>query len=163
MIAFATMTILLQSPGSSLDSFSGSAGLGGWVGASLLGGVLSWLMWVHLPAKDKQLSQLLDAKDKQMSEMVTARNALATELAAKVAEISSQQRTEFSEAIAQQRADFRESLKTIIDHCQRETETTGALLRKDFERLDVAIRGLQAAISAMGGQHRQGHVPGSGG
>jgi hypothetical protein len=43
----------------SVDALSGS----GWVGAGLLGAVLSWLMFIHLPAKDKQLKEIIDGKD----------------------------------------------------------------------------------------------------
>lgn len=38
------------------DAISGPAG---WVGAGLLGLVLSWLLFVHLPAKDKQLKEMI--------------------------------------------------------------------------------------------------------
>jgi len=38
-------------------------GVSGWVGAGLLGLVLSWLLFVHLPNKDKQLKEFVDAKD----------------------------------------------------------------------------------------------------
>lgn len=34
--------------------------MSGWVGTGLLGSVLAWLLWVHLPAKDKQVSDMLD-------------------------------------------------------------------------------------------------------
>lgn len=33
----------------------------GWVGAGLLGSVLAWLMFVHLPAKDKLIKDLIQA------------------------------------------------------------------------------------------------------
>jgi len=39
------------------------AGGSGWVGAGLLGLVLSWLLMVHLPAKDKQIRDLMEAND----------------------------------------------------------------------------------------------------
>lgn len=35
----------------------------GWVGAGLLGLVLSWLLMVHLPAKDKQIRDLMESND----------------------------------------------------------------------------------------------------
>ncbi len=35
----------------------------GWAGASILGGVLGWLMFVHIPSKDKMLKEMLEAKD----------------------------------------------------------------------------------------------------
>ena len=47
------------------------AGGAGWVGAGLLGAVLSWLMFVHLPAKDKQIGQLLElgSKERELREV----------------------------------------------------------------------------------------------
>lgn len=41
-------------------------GTTGWVGAGLLGLVLAWLLGIHLPAKDKQIRELLDTGIKQM-------------------------------------------------------------------------------------------------
>ena len=42
----------------------------GWVGAGLLGGVLSWLMFIHIPAKDKQLKDMLAEKDQRINELM---------------------------------------------------------------------------------------------
>lgn len=42
------------------DPVSGGAG---WVGAGLLGLVLGWLLLIHLPAKDKQIKELIDTRD----------------------------------------------------------------------------------------------------
>lgn len=42
------------------DPISGGAG---WIGAGLLGAVLAWLTMVHLPAKDKQLKDILDRQE----------------------------------------------------------------------------------------------------
>lgn len=38
----------------------GLAGNAGWAGAGLLGLVLVWLFFFHLPAKDKQVKELTD-------------------------------------------------------------------------------------------------------
>lgn len=46
-----------------LDSLSGGSG---WVGAGLLGAVLSWLLLKHLPDKDAQITSLQSVKDKQL-------------------------------------------------------------------------------------------------
>jgi hypothetical protein len=43
-----------------VEPISGGAG---WIGAGLLGAVLSWLLLVHLPNKDKQTRDLLDRHD----------------------------------------------------------------------------------------------------
>lgn len=42
------------------------AGDSGWLGAGLLGLVLGWLLFFHLPAKDKQIEDLLKVKDAQL-------------------------------------------------------------------------------------------------
>jgi hypothetical protein len=53
--------LLAQSP----DPISGGAG---WFGAGLLGAVLAWLLLVHLPARDKQLKEILDRHDTRIRE-----------------------------------------------------------------------------------------------
>jgi hypothetical protein len=54
-------------------SISGSAG---WVGTGLLGSVLAWLLFVHLPSKDKQLKDMIDSKDTQFKSMVDGMMAM---------------------------------------------------------------------------------------
>jgi hypothetical protein len=51
------MTLLMLLFAQSGDPISGGAG---WIGAGLLGAVLSWVFVVHLPAKDKQIQFLLE-------------------------------------------------------------------------------------------------------
>lgn len=45
-------------------------GESGWVGAGLLGLVLSWLLFKHLPDKDKQLEKFIESKDTQSRDML---------------------------------------------------------------------------------------------
>ncbi len=42
----------------------------GWAGAGLLGLVLSWLLFIHLPRKDAQILELVKNKDAAVSEVV---------------------------------------------------------------------------------------------
>lgn len=49
--------ILLAQASDPSDPLSGGAG---WVGAGLLGAVLAWLLFIHLPAKDKLITNLMD-------------------------------------------------------------------------------------------------------
>lgn len=38
----------------------------GWTGAGLLGMVLAWLLLKHLPAKDKQIMDMLESREKAL-------------------------------------------------------------------------------------------------
>ncbi len=66
-------------------------GAAGWVGAGMLGMVLSWLFFVHLPAKDKMLVALVEANSAR-------ENAL---------------RKEFLETLQVQRNDFRAMIQAV--------------------------------------------------
>lgn len=58
---FLLVLSLLNAQATSVDVISGNSG---WIGTGLLGAVLSWLLFVHLPNKDKQLTMLMDGKDR---------------------------------------------------------------------------------------------------
>jgi hypothetical protein len=53
----------------STDPLSGNTG---WIGAGLLGAVLAWLMFVHLPGLQKQLREFVAEKDCQIRELMKA-------------------------------------------------------------------------------------------
>lgn len=58
------------------------AGGSGWAGVGLLGAILSWLLLVHLPAKDKQIRDLMEVNDLKHREARTEyRDTLAQILA----------------------------------------------------------------------------------
>lgn len=96
------------------DALSGGAG---WVGAGLLGAVLSWLLLVHLPSKDKQVKELLEGKDKQAAEIIAAFRQESKEL----------------------RGEFREALSVIEAHSDRRITELSLALRAEFERLNDAL------------------------
>ena len=43
-----------------------------WIGTSILGGVLGWLLFRHLPEKDRQTEKLIQTKDAAVQAVVTA-------------------------------------------------------------------------------------------
>lgn len=65
---------LAQAATQTPDPLSGGAG---WVGAGLLGVVLLWLTFIHLPAKDKQLRELLQMQADERECDRTARHDTA--------------------------------------------------------------------------------------
>ncbi len=92
------------------DQVTGGAG---WVGAGLLGSVLAWLLFVHLPAKDKQLKELLEGKDKQIEAILTRKWTMIQELT----------------------KDYKDDLKGVNEHWQ----TQNGLLIEAIQDLSTKI------------------------
>jgi hypothetical protein len=119
----------------STDAISGGAG---WVGAGLLGGVLSWLLFIHLPAKDKQIAGLIDSRDAMVREMT---------LNFRAGIVDSEKRA--AETDRDRRADYQASLKMVVDHCEKETALTSGAIRRDLDQLnDLAVE-LRKMISEV--------------
>lgn len=92
----------------SVDPISGGAG---WVGAGLLGAVLAWLCFIHLPAKDKQLKDHLTAKDETL----------------KMQEDQSWERLEKMSTV------FEATMQRITDHCKEELKTLTEFWRRELD------------------------------
>ncbi len=74
-----------------VEAIGGNAG---WAGASILGGVLGWLLFLHLPAKDKMMMTLIANHEKHVEVLVqswiTAEKERREEVRAAVAAITSE-------------------------------------------------------------------------
>jgi hypothetical protein len=57
------------------ESVNSIAGASGWAGAGLLGAVLAWLMFIHLPAVSKQFTLLLEMQAKERETERNSRHA----------------------------------------------------------------------------------------
>lgn len=57
-------------------------GTTGWVGAGLLGLVLAWLLGIHLPAKDKQIKEIIDGKDLMVKAITEIKDSQIREMLA---------------------------------------------------------------------------------
>lgn len=64
------LDLVSQVPPAGLDSVL--LGGAGWAGAGLLGGVLWWLLFKHLPKLLEHYAKLLDDKDKQIRELTAS-------------------------------------------------------------------------------------------
>lgn len=85
------------------------AGNSGWVGTGLLGAVLSWLLFVHLPAKDKQIKELTDIHARIEADQRTTHTAT-----------ESTQREAHLKVESAQRDTFEKTMKVMTDHCKEE-------------------------------------------
>lgn len=63
--------------GEAINDPSVLGGYSGWAGAGLLGLVLAWLLFVHLPAKDKQIMAMLDVASQEREKERTSRHTIA--------------------------------------------------------------------------------------
>lgn len=68
------VTTFAQSTTTSPTTIDPVSGNSGWAGAGLLGGVLGWLLFIHLPAKDKQITALVSAKDEVVKEIIQSKD-----------------------------------------------------------------------------------------
>lgn len=80
---------------------------GGWAGAGLLGLVLWWLLFKHLPNKDQQIKELIG----DHNGMVSKKDEQITGL------ISTQERK-----IENLSDTFQKALSTVVEHCKEESE-----------------------------------------
>ncbi len=65
----ALILVIAQAPQVNSDPISGGAG---WVGAGLLGAVLAWLMFVHIPAGAKQMRELIASQQEERAVIAAA-------------------------------------------------------------------------------------------
>lgn len=106
----------------------------GWVGAGLLGVILWWLLWKHLPDKDKMILDLIAQHDKKSETLVSTFNLHAREI----------------------REDNKEKMGMILEHCKDEMreardqqvkavreaiEPTRLLLTTLIDKMDAALKG----------------------
>lgn len=100
---------------------------GSWAGAGLLGLVLSWLFFRHLPSKDKQIQDLIDSHNKNMQVLVQANLSTADKI----------------------KEEHREMLNDILSHCQSENKGLSSLMEKELESLSCAITALTTVVGKM--------------
>jgi hypothetical protein len=107
----------------------------GWVGTTILGSVLYWLLWHHLPAKDKQLKE----KDEQIERAITAHMVNESET-----------RDAFIRALKEEAA-------THASERDKDYERFSELLQLPFPRSTLEFTAIQAAGEAVKNAAAQAH------
>lgn len=117
------------------------AGGSGWAGAGILGLVLVWIAYRHLPDKDKQIMTLiqtqaaqLELKDKQLLSFMDRQDK-------KVADVIAAGNLKDME----RREDFKDNLKIVTDHCSKEMNAMWLAAHADSSALRDAINTLAKA------------------
>jgi hypothetical protein len=132
------MTLLISLAQVISDPLSGGAG---WVGTGLLGSVLGWLLFIHLPKKDQQVLDLINSRDKLVEKLTADFRQSMTELLDKANANDKEQRT-----------DFKESLQRVTSHCEKEVVTTIEALKKEVDRISAYVVALKNSIDEMKGE-----------
>lgn len=110
------------------DPLSGSwngASASGWVGAGLLGLVLSWLLLKHLPDKDAQIERIIARHE-----------------------------SELTEALDNQRQEFTAALERILRHSEAQTVSLSAAINKDLELIRHLFKEAMDKASRQPGRER---------
>jgi len=108
-----------------IEGLSGGAG---WVGAGLLGAVLSWLLLLYLPSKDKQTTALMDAHSQTVSTLYA----------------------EFAKERAILTENFNKALNIVIERSERDTDRSLNMIQQEIVTLRTAIQALAAAVDQLG-------------
>lgn len=136
-MTFATLILLSQA--TTGDASIPQAITGGSVALNvILAGVLNWLLWIHLPNKDKQMKDLVDSKDIQMTNLLKRHDDLMKEKDERVErKLSAQQKV------------FETTLAVITDHCKEEMrEIKGWSLLKQGSHETIVLPPTPAIPSA---------------
>lgn len=97
----------------------GLVGNAGWAGAGLLGLVLCWLFFFHLPAKDKQVKELTDALLALSKETAAQLIAAQRESAVLIITITDKHGA---------------ALNTVVSHCKEDSNKLVEAFRAELSR-----------------------------
>lgn len=124
------VTMVLAIPPASLlaESTDVLSGGGGWVGAGLLGFVLAWLLYKHLPAKDQQIKDLISAHLLVEKEQRDAHSKAEKD-----------QRDAHIAMEEKQRTDFRATLEAVLKHSEKQIEGLGAALKLELQGIKTEV------------------------
>lgn len=121
------------------DNLSGGAG---WIGAGLLGAVLSWLLLKHLPAKDAQLEKLIgghtaaiDSISKTHAETIRIMQSECREERHSQADKFQVMLYKTQETLVQALSKFQEEEDRMLHQYQKDQEST----RQVFTTLCLAV------------------------
>jgi hypothetical protein len=138
----ASAAILGLTPWAVLAQIEPISGGAGWIGAGLLGAVLSWLLLVHLPtlykfieAQGKETRALIDSKDLQIKALVDSR------------ELYSKLMSDLFLAEVHRMQDGNEkNLSIVVGHCKDELKGIETYLHA---RIHDMLGGLQTIMNRL--------------
>lgn len=133
-----------------LDPVSTVVGTSGWVGAGLLGAVLMWVFFVHLPAKDKrdrEKDELLVAQHKEhtatIAALIEGKDRVLAEQRVDMLKAIHEMGAQFTGGIKEQRLDAHAAVERVLRHCESQVNVVanGAMMKcaQSLDRVAEAI------------------------
>lgn len=122
-----------------VDVLSGGAG---WVGTGLLGSVLAWLLFAHLPAKDRQVKELIDGRDALVRDQAIRHRDQIKDMVA-------QHEASFALAEKDRRADFQGALKIVVDHCDKEVAMLREFMARQMSETTAALNDVREGLEGV--------------
>ena len=119
------------------DGATESTAISGWAGAGLLSGVLSWLLFVHLPTKDKQLKEFLTERN-------DADHQSRSEFIGEIKEI----RAHYTAREDKLRDVSKQALDAVLQHCDKEAERRDKEAERRDKTMQVELGALSDAIQS---------------
>ena len=142
MVSWMVLAVLLSQINPAAEGWSG------WTAFGLAGMILGWLFLAHLPAKDKQIRELLEAASKERDLDRTARHGMSETLTRAIAEVrkdsdaTRERDMERHEArFAAQSTEFRLALQGILKHSEDENKKLTDVFRTEIARITGANNG----------------------
>jgi len=117
------------------------AGWAGWAGFFSSGGVLVWLLFWHLPSKDKQLDKLLEDKSRELEAKDNAYATMVIEKDRQIGVYLQQQQQSIQtlsrdhvESVKLIAAEARITQVALSEHCDKQAERLLGLLEASQDR-----------------------------
>lgn len=136
-----SIVLVAQAP----DPISGGAG---WVGAGLLGLVLSWLLLKHLPDKDKQIKEMMSIhdniqtnKDTQIQTIVNSNQSALKDLWEKESTAIRELTASSQKSIETIASAFTKNIDTLVASNQRAVDAVTAHCQSELDRVfELVVR-----------------------
>jgi hypothetical protein len=113
-------------------------GNAGWAGVGMLGGMMVWLLYFHLPARDKQNAD----KDKQLLEQIAAKDAQIIKLLSMQESERDREREARHDRVKMFQAMHEKSLTTFLQTNENFCQTVKIVIEKQTLEFDKMINKL---------------------
>ena len=117
------------------DPISGGAG---WVGAGLLGAILFWLLFKHLPAKDAQLENLMGKHALHVDRLYESINTMQ--------QVHAKERSDQSVKHAEERTQQFARFETIVDKVMTQQDR---MIRELIEEMKLEFKEVAEKIDGI--------------